>query len=71
MEKQQKFVDSRFILRQVMARLGVSNAELGRRLGISRQMVHKIVNGDTDPTLSRLFEIADALKIKVQELFRE
>ena len=49
----------------------MSDAELGRRLGVSRQSVNAIVNGRTDPTLSRLHEIAEVLDVKVRDLFKE
>jgi putative transcriptional regulator len=49
----------------------MSDAELGRRLGISRQAVNAIVNGRSDPTLIRLHEIAAMLDVKVRDLFME
>jgi DNA-binding XRE family transcriptional regulator len=49
----------------------VSDAELGRRLGISRQAVNAIVNGRADPTLSRLHQIAAALSVSVRDLFAD
>ena len=48
----------------------MSDAELGRRLGgLSRQSVNAIVNGRTDPKLSKLQAIADILGVKVRDLF--
>ena len=50
----------------------VSDAELGRRLGgISRQAVEAIVKGRKDLTVRRLHLIAEALQVRVRELFDE
>ena len=49
----------------------MSDAELARQIGVSRQSVNAIVNGRTDPTLSRLHEIAEVLDVKVRDLFKE
>ena len=67
--KNKKNLESQLILRKVMNQLGVSCAELGRRLGVTRQAVNKVVNGHTDITLSRLHEYADALGVRVCDLF--
>ena len=56
-------------LRKVMNRLDVSDQELANRIGISRPAVNAIVCGRTDPSLSRLIQIADALKVHLFELF--
>ena len=50
----------------------VSDAELGRRLGgVSRQWVNAIVNGRKEMTVRRLHEVADALGVRVRDLFDE
>ena len=49
----------------------VSDVELGRRLGISRQAIEAIANYRKDLTVSRLHEIAQALNVRVRELFEE
>ena len=49
----------------------VSDAELGRRLGVTRQTVNGIVNGRDDLTVRRLHLIAEALQVRVRELFDE
>ena len=63
--------ESQLILRKVMNNLGVSAAELGRRLGVSRQAVSTVLNGHTDITLTHLHAIADALGVRVRDLFKE
>ena len=47
----------------------VSDAELGRRLGVTRQTVNGIVNGRDDLTVRRLHKIAEMLQVRVRELF--
>ena len=49
----------------------VSDAELGRHLGVTRQTVNGIVNGRDDLTVRRLHLIAEALQVRVRELFDE
>lgn len=46
-------------------------AEQARRLGLSRQTVNNIVNGRRSTTVGRLHEIAEALQVRVRELFDE
>ena len=53
------------------AEKNVSDAELARRLGLSRQTVNNIVNGRRSTTVGRLHEIAEALQVRVRELFDE
>ena len=47
----------------------MSDAELARRINVTRQTVNNIVNGRSDPALSRLHDIADALQVRVRDLF--
>jgi len=46
----------------------MSGAELARKIGVSRQSVNKLINGYYDPSLSRLYDIADALGISIFDL---
>ena len=64
-----KNYDSQFILDEVLLKMEVSNAELARRLGVTRQTVNNMVNGRRDVTVSKLHEIANALGIRVRDLF--
>ena len=45
--------------------------ELAKRVGISPQAMSQFVNGQKDPSLWRLHTIADALGVRVRDLFRE
>ena len=64
-----KNFDSQSLLDEVLLKMEVSNAELARRLGVTRQTVNNMVNGRRDVTVSKLHEIANALGIRVRDLF--
>ncbi|SDQ66883.1 Helix-turn-helix [Prevotella sp. khp1] len=57
-------------MRKVMNQKEVDDQWLADRINISRTSVNKIINGHTDPKLSRLYQIADALEVSILELFR-
>lgn len=55
-------------LRVLLAKSGISMAELARRSGISRQYLSMLANGKvTDPSLSKAHAIADGLDLSVQD----
>ncbi len=49
--------------------LGWSQAELGRRLGVSRQTVISIERGRFDPSLPLAFRIAHAFDAPIEQIF--
>lgn len=49
--------------------LGLSQEELAKKCGVSRQTVNAIENNKYDPTLSLAFSLAKELQLKVDELF--
>ena len=49
--------------------LGLSQEELAKRCGVSRQTVNAIENDKYDPTLSLAFSLAKELQLTVDELF--
>lgn len=57
------------IIRERRKALGLSQEELARRCGVSRQTVNAIENDKYDPTLSLAFRLADELGLTVDELF--
>ncbi len=57
------------IIRERRKALGLSQEELARRCGVSRQTVNAIENDKYDPTLSLAFHLADELGLTVDELF--
>lgn len=50
--------------------LGLSQEELAKKCGVSRQTVNAIENNKYDPTLSLAFSLAKELQLTVDELFR-
>jgi transcriptional regulator with XRE-family HTH domain len=49
-------------------RLKITDAELARRVGVTRSTVHGWVHGNHEPTLESLRGIADALECDIGEL---
>ena len=49
--------------------LGLSQEELAKRCGVSRQTVNAIENNKYDPTLSLAFRLAAELQLTVDALF--
>lgn len=49
--------------------LGLSQEELARRCGVSRQTINAIENNKYDPTLSLAFGLARELGLPVDSLF--
>ncbi len=55
-------------LRVLLAKSGMSMAELARRSGISRQYLSMLASGKIDePSLSKAYAIADGLGVSVQD----
>lgn len=50
--------------------LGLSQEELAKKCGVSRQTVNAIENNKYDPTLALAFALAKELQVTVDELFR-
>ena len=49
--------------------LGLSQEELAKKCGVSRQTVNAIENNKYDPTLALAFCLAKELQVTVDELF--
>ena len=49
--------------------LGLSQEELAKKCGVSRQTVNAIENNKYDPTLALAFSLAKELQVTVDELF--
>ena len=56
-------------IRERRRELGISQEELARRCGVSRQTVNAIENNKYDPTLSLAFRLVRELEITVDTLF--
>ena len=58
-------------LRELRGERGFSQAELGGRVGVSRQAINLIENGKHDPSLSLAFAIARVFELPVEAIFVE
>ena len=58
-------------LRVLRAERGWSQAELGGRLGVSRQAVNAIETGKHDPSLPLAFKLARLFALTIEEIFEE
>ena len=56
-------------IRERRKALGLSQEELARRCGVSRQTVNAIENNKYDPTLALAFHLAKELETTVDQLF--
>ena len=56
-------------VRELRAKRDWSQAELGERLGVSRQTVNAIETGKYDPSLPLAFKIARIFKLRIEEVF--
>ena len=56
-------------LRVLRARHALSQADLGEKLGVSRQTVNAIETGRYDPSLSLAFKIAALFGRPIEEIF--
>ena len=57
------------VIRSRRKQLGLSQEELAKRCGVSRQTVNAIENNKYDPTLALAFALAKQLQLTVDELF--
>ena len=48
----------------------MTQAELGEKIGVTRQTVAAIEQGKYSPTLETAFRIADAFGVRLEEVFR-
>ncbi len=58
-------------LRVLRAEKGWSQAELGGRLGVSRQAVNAIETGKHDPSLPLAFRLARLFGLRIEEIFED
>jgi putative transcriptional regulator len=56
-------------LRVLRAERGWSQAELGGRIGVSRQAVNAIETGKHDPSLPLAFRLSRLFDLKIEEIF--
>jgi putative transcriptional regulator len=58
-------------LRELRTEQGLSQAELGGRVGVSRQAINLVENGKHDPSLSLAFAIARMFGLPIEAIFVE
>lgn len=58
-------------LRVLRAERGWSQAELGGRLGVSRQAVNAIETGKYDPSLPLAFKLGRVFDMPIEQIFSE
>jgi putative transcriptional regulator len=56
-------------LKVLRAERGWSQAELGGRIGVSRQAVNAIETGKHDPSLPLAFRLARLFELRIEEVF--
>ncbi len=57
------------VIRERRKKLGLSQEELAKKCGVTRQTVNAIENNKYDPTLALAFHLARELEVTVDELF--
>ena len=55
------------IIRERRKQLGLSQDELAKKCGVSRQTINAIENNKYDPSLALAFALADELMLRVDE----
>lgn len=62
-------IDMENIIRSMRKQQGLSQEELAKKCGVSRQTVNAIENNKYDPTLALAFHLAKELQTTVDDLF--
>jgi transcriptional regulator with XRE-family HTH domain len=57
-------------LKRIRTRKGVTQIEIAKKLAVNRSFVSNIENGKTNPTLSTITNLANALGVPVNELLK-
>ena len=63
-------IDMENIIRNIRKEMGLSQDELAKKCGVSRQTVNAIENNKYDPTLMLAFSLAKELNTTVDRLFQ-
>jgi len=56
-------------MKVLRAEHGLSQEQLGKKIGVSRQAVNAIERGKHDPSLQLAFVIADLFKLTIEDIF--
>ncbi len=56
-------------LKMYRAKLGLNQAEMGKRVGVSRQTISLIERGDYSPSVTLALKLAQVCGVKVEDIF--
>ena len=56
-------------MKELRASLGLSQAELARRVGVSRQTINRIENGGYNPTIELCIKLCRELGVTLNDIF--
>lgn len=56
-------------LKEMRARIGVNQQEMGKLVGTSRQTISQIERGDYSPSVTLAIKIAKVCKVTVEDIF--
>ena len=57
-------------LKKIRMSKDITQIEIAKTLGVDRSFVSNIENGKNNPTLSTITNLANALKVPVEDLFK-
>lgn len=57
-------------LKRIRTEKGISQGDIARTLGVGRSFVTNIENGKTNPTLSTITKLANAISVSVDKLLK-
>ena len=56
-------------LKEHRARLGITQADMGKRAGVSRQTISLIERGDYSPSVTLALKLAKICQVTVEDIF--
>ena len=56
-------------MKELRAGLGLSQAELAKRVGVSRQTINMIENGSYNPTIELCIKLCRELEVTLNDIF--
>jgi putative transcriptional regulator len=62
-------LDMKNRIRVLRAEKGWSQAELAKKVGVSRNSINAVENGKFDPSLPLAFRIVEVFELKIEDVF--
>lgn len=56
-------------VKELREKAGLTQKELGEKVGVSRQAVHAVETGKFDPSIWLAYDLAKYFEIRIEELF--